>query len=427
MAQYNQPPEYSVTINNCHTKGYYFIMPFSSANGSEQLPCNMILDHKGNVVYFQYLKNRKRAADFKLQPGKRTSYFENGKYYLLDSAFSVNDSVSAAGNLECDNHELYATQEGGFLLLANEKTKADLSGYPLFMRKNMRGSKNGTVITGVIQEFDRNKKLVWQWRSAGYFDIKNVDPYYLYDTVSLDLTHFNSIQPSPDGNLIVSARYFNEITKVNRTNGSIVWRLGGKRNQFSFEDSTTLFLAQHDARYLHNGNISVFDNGRPGVQPASAKVFLIDEKKLTCRLVWKYTDKENACSLFSGNVQSLDDGNTLINYGTSDSSKVMFNVVDSKGTKKFEIVFKDTLRTYRAYKYDSLGFLLQRPGIIVTGSAGAYVLEATGDFHSYYWSNGKSGRSIRLASLESVCVCGEYGLGYICSEKVNFLSKSASD
>ena len=80
------------------------------------------------------------------------------------------------------------------------------------------------------------------------------------DTVGVDLTgaivdyaHGNAIEVDGDGNLILSSRHFSEVTKINRLSGEIMWRWGGKNNQFTFIGDSTGFSYQHTIRRLPAG------------------------------------------------------------------------------------------------------------------------------------------------------------------------------
>ena len=65
------------------------------------------------------------------------------------------------------------------------------------------------------------------------------------------------------------SRSLNEVTKINRQTGDIIWRLGGKNNQYTFTDPTSMFSFPHDFRKLPNGNFTVFDNGNGRNPPYS--------------------------------------------------------------------------------------------------------------------------------------------------------------
>ena len=87
-------------------------------------------------------------------------------------------------------------------------------------------------------------------------------------------------------NLIISTRNFNEITKINRHTGEIIWRLGVERNQFQFINDNRGFGRQHDASVLSNGNLALFDNGHFLIPQYSSYVeYEIDEQNFTATLV----------------------------------------------------------------------------------------------------------------------------------------------
>ena len=108
-----------------------------------------------------------------------------------------------------------------------------------------------------MQEQDANKNVVFEWHSKDYFNFTEVDTMRLLNPANVDWTHFNAVELDDDGNILVSVRHFNEITKVNRSTGAVMWRLGGKMNQFTFTNDSTQFIGQHDIRRIANGNITI--------------------------------------------------------------------------------------------------------------------------------------------------------------------------
>ncbi|GIT32243.1 MAG: hypothetical protein Ct9H300mP2_3220 [Candidatus Neomarinimicrobiota bacterium] len=43
----------------------------------------------------------------------------------------------------------------------------------------------------------------------------------------IDYVHANAIELDNDGNILLSCRHMDEITKINHQTGEIIWRLGG--------------------------------------------------------------------------------------------------------------------------------------------------------------------------------------------------------
>ena len=100
--------------------------------------------------------------------------------------------------------------------------------------------------------------MVFQWRSWDHFKFEESKADLTGDRVNP--VHGNSFELDHDGNLIISSRRMDEITKIDRQTGEIIWRLGGKANEFTFINDPEPFFSQHDARRLANGNITIFDN-----------------------------------------------------------------------------------------------------------------------------------------------------------------------
>ena len=65
------------------------------------------------------------------------------------------------------------------------------------------------------------------------------------DAAVVNWTHGNSLDLDADGNLLVSFRNLNEVTKIDTRTGAVLWRLGGTHNQFTFEGAETATASSH--------------------------------------------------------------------------------------------------------------------------------------------------------------------------------------
>ncbi len=175
-----------------------------------------------------------------------------------------------------------------------------------------------------------------------------------------------------------------------------------------------MFLSQHDARRLPNGNLLLFDNGRPNpFHPAVAKEYAIDEVNMTATLVWYHQEGPGVYSQSQGNCQRLASGLTLISYGDAKNENVVFNVVDSLNNKVFELSFPDTLVTYRTFYSESVNFLFNRSSISCADDS----LTADNGFTEYIWSNGATTQSITVNTADTFYVYVPVGdSGYISSD-----------
>src|SRR6185437_7609147 len=89
-------------------------------------------------------------------------------------------------------------------------------------------------------------------------------------TSARDWTHANSISlDTRDNNLVVSFRHQSWVVKINfnngKGNGDIIWKLG-YGGSFALAPGYPIsdwFSGQHDARYMSNGLLTLFDNNNP--------------------------------------------------------------------------------------------------------------------------------------------------------------------
>jgi hypothetical protein len=409
-------PAFSVTAYDSASSGYYFIVPIRTASTNN--PIHMILDSLGRVVYYKRILNTV-SGDFKIQPNGLMSYSRGSQFYLMDSTFTIVDSVRCQG-YSTDTHDMQVLANGHFLVMGFEYQTMDLSMYNYFGPNNtLPGSANASVKFVVIQEQDASHNVVFEWRSKNYFAVTDVDPRFLGSPVNVDLTHSNSVELDTDGNILLSSRHFNEVTKINRTDSSIIWRLGGNANQFTFINDTFPFRGQHDARRIANGNLTLNDNGHASGPDhyAAAKEYLLDENLHTATLVWSYVEDTTSYSIAFGSCQRLTNGNTVVDYGNTPHSNIMFNVVDPAGNKIFELTFHDTLRSYRAFNYLTLPWSLTRPQISCYMVSSQLYLDAGSGYGRYLWSTGDTTQVIAVTAADtfSVFVPNGHG-GFISSD-----------
>lgn len=402
-----QPPIYQVSICKPASTGYYFLC------NTESL---MILDNAGTLIYY---KRGNNFSNFMIQPNGIMTYAEFNGFMFMDSTFSVFDSIKCKNVALTNYHDLRILPIGHFLLMGTDSVMMNLSGNTFWQAKGLGDTAN--VKYAVVQEQDANRKVVFEWRAKDYYAFDDADTFDMTShSLLLDWTHPDAVEADADGNILLSNRNFNEITKINRTTGAIIWRFGGKQNQFRFINCPVPFYRQHDIRRIANGHITLFDNGDHNTpHGARALEFELDEINKTAKLKWSYTFDSTMHSTRQGNVQRLANSNTLINYGNTAgnaNSQISFLVVNPKGEIIFEL---EGLHSYRAFNYPVLPWQLHRPQITCIDSAGVTYLDAGTGYASYRWSNGDSTQIIPVTLDGSYSVFVPYGEGgFISSEKL---------
>ncbi len=316
----------------------------------------MILNNDASPYY--YKKLRYYSYDFKRQSNGYYSYMEyvyppipyKAVAKLLDPQFTFVDSfLMTKGNLS-DAHDFQILPNGHYLLFTHEPYPMDLTEYG--------GYPNAEPIGTLIQEFDSEKNLVWQWRYYDHFSIED-SPHKRIGNVSPDLIHTNSLEIDTDGNLMVSSINAEFAFKINRQTGDVMWVLGGDKNMFSFSgvDSATAvgWFDGHDLRRLSNGDILYFDNKDKGAAESSAHIceWKLDEENLIATLVWQYIPDPPVNSITRGNAQRLPDGNTFIGWGAgSENGGPVCTEVTSEGDVVFDLHWNQDLSSYRAFRME---------------------------------------------------------------------------
>src|SRR5262249_26122544 len=228
-------PSFAVVNGNDQLPGAYFMAPFANSNTTTARL--QILDDRGKPLFQRQYTGVFRPTDFKVQPNGLLTYFLSGaeKYYAMDSAYAVVDSFICGNGYPTDLHELQILPDGHALLMSYDPQPVDMSVIV------PGGNPNAVVFGLIVQELDQNKDVVFQWRSWDHFAITDCSPNPVdLKGAFIDYCHGNSIEKGPDGNLIISSRHMNEITKINRNTGDTIWRLGRNavNNQFSFPNDT---------------------------------------------------------------------------------------------------------------------------------------------------------------------------------------------
>jgi hypothetical protein len=322
--------------------------------GSPSGHYGMILDDTGFPQWFALMPE---TNDFKRQPTGQLTYFDaqpdQRTYKVMDSTYTVIDVYEPGnGYPMADSHDFQFLPNGNALFMIIDHQPVDMS------QIVPGGCVNAIVRGHIVQEHDTDHNVVFEWRSWDHFAITEAIHEDL-TSCFVDAVHTNSIEPDFDGNLLLSNRNLDDITKVNRATGEVMWRLGGPENDFTLVGDTQFFTYQHSARRTAAGTITVFDNGCfSSPQESRAVEFEIDETNLIATRVWEFRHDPPIFAPFTGNTQRLPNGNTLISWG----SEGIMTEVRSDGSTSFEMRFdhpKD--RTYRAFRLPWSGAVAAAP------------------------------------------------------------------
>lgn len=339
-------PEVSILKSEDPAGGYIF----STFNGQD-FGILYAFDNYGTGIF--YRKFAYPVNNFRPHPSGILTYhdYELDGYVALDRQYQPVDTFLMANGYMANMHEFVLLANGHALMLAYDYRQMDLS------EIIEGGDSNALVVGFVIQELDENRDLLFQWRSWDHLEISGTyeecKSNFLNRFTICDFAHANSLDMDSDTSLILSTRNLSEVTRINKKTGKIIWRMGGKNNEFAFPDDPRAFRGQHTASRQANGNITLLDNGYKSDSLFTRGLeYRLDEEQKTASLALEYIHDPRVYGFAMGNLQRLENGHTLIYWGAfTDESSGPVTEYDAEGRVVFEAAFEHTsLPSYRCYR-----------------------------------------------------------------------------
>lgn len=235
---------------------------------------------------------------------------------------------------ECLSHAFCPMPNGNTLVICLEK-KTNEEAYA-------RGRKPGTLpeegalfegkyhkglYLDYLMEIDQDNNVVWEWHLWDHvgegpdkFNLNYILPPTHGYFATVDWVHFNGVDYNPrTDQVVVTCRNFGEFVVIDRKSGKITARWG---NPVTFDpkavapsycmDGSEKLFGPHNAHFLDNNNVQVFDNGCMRPQGNRSRVLEVDPT--TGKQVWEYKSHHpyNFCSPYQSSSQRLPNGNVLV-------------------------------------------------------------------------------------------------------------------
>ncbi|TQQ84824.1 hypothetical protein EXD82_04150 [Peptacetobacter hominis] len=342
MTTHNEEHNYVFVLNEDGSMKYY--------KETESNPFNFqkVTTEDGDIryLYMDTLKDKSyRISSIGYSPTQLVVLDEN--YNEINNIMmSEYDTIEEGDPLE--NHDYIYIDDNHYILSSYQQVTA--TNIP----DSVSGGKTPEVVEEVIQEV-KDGKVVWQWRSSQYPELyaqsKEGNTYSEENDSALDYLHFNSMTiDESDGNLVCSFRNLDEVVKINRKTGEIMWTLGGDGDDFSMTEEQK-FSRQHHVTFTDDGYITVYDNGDKNESTRIVKLKL-DEKNMK---VTEYASYDiGDFYKYMGSVSEVDKDNQVFMIGTggktSEQDTVAFEKNFSTGEVYFEFGFDSGESMYRCHK-----------------------------------------------------------------------------
>jgi hypothetical protein len=303
-----------------HTGALPTDLPRFSAGGPNPSPgfvvfaaatYGLAIDNSGRVVWYHR---------FDIGPGLNFQPQPNGRYVArppsplptapwieIDPSNRTTRTLHCLAGLTPRFHDMLALPDGSYWLLCDEARVLDLSA--------LGGLPSARVIGTGVQHIGANGELRFQWSPFDHIPIEGLSDDEKR-SAEINWTHGNALELDRDGKLLLSFRNLSQVVKIDPADGRLVWRLGGARDDFAFEDGARPpFSRQHGVRTAGAGHILLLDNhGEPG--GSRAERYEVDETARRLRLVGAYGPEPGVTAQVGGTVQSLPGGRTLVSFGS---------------------------------------------------------------------------------------------------------------
>jgi Arylsulfotransferase (ASST) len=314
-----QPPILSVTVAD-RDPAAGDVLTTNGPGPGQQGP--LIYTPEGRLVWFEKLTGGETAENLSEQSfeGRRVLTwwkgrvlslgFGQGEDIVMNSSYQTVARIAGGNGLKADLHDFQLAPHDVAYITAYNPIRCNLS--------SIKGSADGAIVDTAIQMVDIKTGLVrWEWHSLDHIGASESEVETPSGTTPWDYFHLNSIDPEPDGNLLISARSTWAGYQLEGGSGRVIWRLGGNSSSFKMGPGTEMAW-QHDGRVLPDGELTFFDDGaNPPIHHQSRGLRIaLDLKSKSARLSAVYTHRNpQLLAASQGNVQTLADGNTVIGYG----------------------------------------------------------------------------------------------------------------
>ena len=327
------------------TPGLMLIAPtFLEVGTGERKTYLMIIDNNGVPRWRRKLDGR--AWFFKRHSNGQYSYalwLDRNQFgifdaviVLLDEEFNELERLTTVGLTQTDNHDFIITEEGTRIFISYNSTERDMTAFGL--------SAQEIVGDSVIQEVTPSGQVVFQWNSWDHLNLDDCRATGSTPSAPFprDYAHLNSLDLTPEGDLIGSFSICAQVLKIDRPSGDVIWQLGGSGSDFLIVgDSFNEFCFHHTVSELPGDRVLMFDNGQfcPGNRIATfgnfsrAVEYQLDSTTGQASFVRDHPlfGTYQEYTPWQGSVQELDNGNWVIGWGQVQNNAMSITEVTPSG------------------------------------------------------------------------------------------------
>jgi hypothetical protein len=235
----------------------------------------------------------------------------------------------------------------------------------LFIATDVREYEGRSILGEAIWEWDPDSDaLSRRWSSWHHL---SPDADWGPSSRDNDWLHANAIALGPNGNVLMSLRFTDQVISITPDFQQMEWRLGGIGADVQVSGSD-VFVGQHTAAELPpvggRRRILLFDNGPIGRDFSRAQELELDPDAGTAATVWEFRPEPDNFSFITSLARRLPNGNTFVAFGAGPGVLTSFGPVeayevDPSGDVQFHLevggpTVDDSFVLYRAAPISSI-------------------------------------------------------------------------
>ncbi len=342
-------------------RGYILMAPYVTSPQRESRL--IVMDFAGNIVcqkkiagivsdFRQWLVHGHIRYSYAVyDPADILQNYRNGSVahiVILDSALNelkqihlhTFKEVIAEGKRDLDHRDFIMLSDNHFITMASYVMQ--VTNIP----DSLEPAKGVRLAVPVIQEII-NDTVAWQWNASAFpeFYVASLKGNNYADSSTVqDYLHIDGIALDPrDSNMVISFHNSNQVIKVKRTTGEVLWRLGGKHSDFELAPEQ-IFYKQQDPSFINNGHtLLLLENGDSTQNKVSRILeFTLDEESRKV-VQFKSYNIPAAFALNKGNVQLVGDDYFIC----GGSANYILKVNRQTGIVSTELLYNQA--SFRAY------------------------------------------------------------------------------
>ncbi len=337
---------FSISSSVIDSKGYYLFSPLGNT-------AVHLIDSAGDVVHQWNTEYVPALSVYLLEDGTllraesmKSKDFSaggsGGRVALYDASSNEIWSYEYADSEKLLHHDIEMLPNGNILMVAWEKYSADDA---VQQGLNTELFSEDEIWADHIIEVDpTTDEIVWQWHVWDHMvqdhdaskenfgsvqgSLGKIDLNYMGSHEVKDWNHINSIDYNEElDQILVSVHSFSEVWIIDHAitteeattdKGDLLYRWGNP--DAVQQDGERELFYQHDAEWIDNDRILVFNNGDRVLQPYSSILeiqYTNEEVVGKTEVLWEYASGESFYATNISGAQRLANGNTLICDGPS--------------------------------------------------------------------------------------------------------------